>query len=191
MVGMVLGGSLTRTQPYPPASLLPPNATRDSAFYPTQSCPPPTNPVPLPFKPPTVRRRYADVVVHRQLLAAVGADGEGSSSSSVQSAATAAAGGLRPSLAALPLPPPPPLPGAEVADKAAVMNERHRTAKRAQKDCSDLYLLLLLHAQVRLPACWRQGLVPAVLLLCSSLHPLHACPFSFQSPLRRLQPAPR
>lgn len=30
------------------------------------------------------------------------------------------------------------------------MNERHRTAKRAQKDCSDLYLLLLLHAQVGL-----------------------------------------
>lgn len=34
--------------------------------------------------------------------------------------------------------------------QAAVMNERHRTAKRAQKDCSDLYLLLLLHAQVGL-----------------------------------------
>lgn len=43
---------------------------------------------------------------------------------------------------------PPPLPGPEVAERAAVMNERHRTAKRAQKECSDLYLLLLLHAQV-------------------------------------------
>ena len=32
--------------------------------------------------------------------------------------------------------------------QVAVMNERHRTAKRAQKDCSDLYLLLLLHSQV-------------------------------------------
>ena len=43
---------------------------------------------------------------------------------------------------------PPPLPGQELADRAAVMNERHRTAKRAQKECADLYLLLLLHAQV-------------------------------------------
>lgn len=30
---------------------------------------------------------------------------------------------------------PPPLPPAEVSAKAGVMNERHRTAKRAQKDC--------------------------------------------------------
>jgi len=93
-----------------------------------------------------LRRRYADVVVHRQLLAAVTAG----STSAVPGA------GLTPSLAVVPLAlePPlhsqlPPLPGQEVAGKAAVMNERHRTAKRAQKECSDLYLLLLLHAQVR------------------------------------------
>ena len=34
---------------------------------------------------------------------------------------------------------------AEVAAAADVMNERHRASKRAQKECSDLYLLLLLH----------------------------------------------
>ncbi|PRW57734.1 DIS3-like exonuclease 1 [Chlorella sorokiniana] len=91
-------------------------------------------------------RRYADVVVHRQLLAAVAA-GPG--------LAEAAAGLLQ--LAALPAP-QPPLPGADVSSKAAVMNERHRTAKRAQKDCSDLYLLLLLHAQPHVEAATVYGL---------------------------------
>lgn len=45
----------------------------------------------------------------------------------------------------------PPIPGSELVEQAAVMNERHRTAKRAQKECADLYLLLLLHAQVGPP----------------------------------------
>lgn len=86
-----------------------------------------------PTHPTCLLRRYADVVVHRQLLAAVAAEA-----------------------AALPPPLAPPLPGAELADKAGVMNERHRTAKRAQKECSDLYLLLLLHSQVLLGG-WSVG----------------------------------
>ncbi|KAG2445884.1 hypothetical protein HXX76_000488 [Chlamydomonas incerta] len=61
-------------------------------------------------------RRYADVVVHRQLLAAL-------------------AGG------------PPPQPHADLAAAAHNMNMRHRQAKSAQKECSELYLLLLLHSK--------------------------------------------
>ncbi|KAI7844065.1 hypothetical protein COHA_002209 [Chlorella ohadii] len=98
-------------------------------------------------------RRYADVVVHRQLLAAVAAG-----------SATAEAAGVAAPLAALPAP-PPPLPGADVSSKAAVMNERHRTAKRAQKDCSDLYLLLLLHAQPHVEAATVYGLRRQALLV--------------------------
>jgi hypothetical protein len=33
----------------------------------------------------------------------------------------------------------------QLAAAAALMNERHRQAKQAQKQCSDLYLLLSLH----------------------------------------------
>ncbi|GLI59064.1 hypothetical protein VaNZ11_000895, partial [Volvox africanus] len=61
-------------------------------------------------------RRYADVVVHRQLLAAVSGA-------------------------------PPPQLHPDLAAAAAVMNTRHRQAKAAQKECSELYLLLLLHAR--------------------------------------------
>ncbi|KAG2451560.1 hypothetical protein HYH02_004158 [Chlamydomonas schloesseri] len=61
-------------------------------------------------------RRYADVVVHRQLLAAL-------------------AGA------------PPPQPHADLAAAAHNMNMRHRQAKSAQKECSELYLLLLLHSK--------------------------------------------
>lgn len=85
---------------------------------------------------PLLYRRYADVVAHRQLLAVVSAGSPGQ-------AGTGVGAGAGPLL-------PPPLPGPEVSAKAVVMNERHRTAKRAQKECSDLYLLLLLHSQVRL-----------------------------------------
>ncbi|KAK9809126.1 hypothetical protein WJX72_009740 [[Myrmecia] bisecta] len=60
-------------------------------------------------------RRYADVVVHRQLLAAVAGAGA-------------------------------PLAHADLTAAAASMNERNREAKRAQRECSDLYLLLLLHS---------------------------------------------
>lgn len=61
--------------------------------------------------------RYADVVVHRQLLAAL---------------AGAAV---------------PPQPHADLAAAAHTMNVRHRQAKAAQKECSELFLLLLLHAK--------------------------------------------
>ncbi|KAL4433810.1 hypothetical protein ABPG75_000251 [Micractinium tetrahymenae] len=96
-------------------------------------------------------RRYADVVVHRQLLAAVAASGHGAALAGQPPSATPAL--------------PPPLPGSEVADKAAVMNERHRTAKRAQKDCSDLYLLLLLHSQPHVEAATVYGLRRSSLLI--------------------------
>ena len=82
-------------------------------------------------------RRYADVVVHRQLLKAIAlhpADSAnvGSDSSTQASAAEAA-------------PARNILTHSELTEAADVMNERHRAAKRAQKECSDLYLLLLLH----------------------------------------------
>lgn len=38
------------------------------------------------------------------------------------------------------------------------MNERHRTAKRAQKSCSDLYLLLLLHKEAHVEAATVYGI---------------------------------
>ena len=61
----------------------------------------------------------------------------------------------------------PPLSYPIAILQAAVMNERHRTAKRAQKDCSDLYLLLLLHAQVLAPALPAACCMPRCLpLLC-------------------------
>lgn len=102
-------------------------------------------------------RRYADVVVHRQLLAAVAA----------ASSSSAAGGAAAPNavVTIVPRQVPPLLPAADVAEQARVMNERHRTAKRAQKECSDLYLLLLLHSQV-LAACG---------LLCPVLGRVGAC----------------
>ena len=42
---------------------------------------------------------------------------------------------------------------AELAEVAAHVNATHRQAKRAQKDCSDLYLLLLLHKCVASVCC--------------------------------------
>lgn len=38
--------------------------------------------------------------------------------------------------------------------RAEVMNDRHRQAKRAQKECADLYLLLLMHRRGRLCSLW-------------------------------------
>lgn len=112
-----------------------------------------------PAAAPNPRRRYADVVVHRQLLAAVAASGHGT-------APGGQAPGAAPSL-------PPPLPGSELAERAAVMNERHRTAKRAQKKCSDLYLLLLLHAQVGCAAgpSYGAGVAPSPPAIRACLHP--------------------
>lgn len=65
--------------------------------------------------PARALHRYADVVVHRQLLAAL-------------------AGA-----------PSAPMPHAELAEAALTMNARHRDAKRASKTCEELYLLLLVH----------------------------------------------
>lgn len=56
--------------------------------------------------------RYADVVVHRQLLQALSGA------------------------------PEPPLPHAELAAAARTMNLRHRQSKAVQKQCSEMYLLL-------------------------------------------------
>ena len=69
-------------------------------------------------------------VVHRQLMAALGKsqDYDTKPSAVVVSRAKLA-----------------PVRHAELAELADHMNETHRQAKRAQKDCSDLYLLLLLH----------------------------------------------
>lgn len=76
-------------------------------------------------------RRYADVVVHRQLLQAIKSDpGQGLESASSTDASAN---------------PQPMMSHAELANAAAIMNDRHRASKRAQKECSDLYLLLLLH----------------------------------------------
>ena len=72
-------------------------------------------------------RRYADVVVHRQLLQAI----KSGCSQALESASSDD--------------PEPLMSHAELASAAEVMNERHRASKRAQKECSDLYLLLLLH----------------------------------------------
>lgn len=46
--------------------------------------------------------------------------------------------------------PEPPLRGGALATAAQHLNEATRSAKRAQRDCSDLYLLLSLHR------CWKR-----------------------------------
>ncbi|GIM17195.1 hypothetical protein Vretimale_19713, partial [Volvox reticuliferus] len=79
-------------------------------------------------------RRYADVVVHRQLLAAISGA-------------------------------PPPQLHPDLAAAAAVMNMRHRQAKAAQKECSELYLLLLLHAQPHVEKALVCGITPTRLEL--------------------------
>ena len=73
-------------------------------------------------------RRYADVAVHRQLLAALAAAGDGAA--------------VAPEDA-----PPPSAPA--VAALADNLNSRHRAAKAVQKACSELYFMLLLQAQPR------------------------------------------
>ena len=79
-------------------------------------------------------RRYADVVVHRQLLQAVRLEPD----QAVQ---------LLPHSAESPRP-EPVMSHADLASAAGMMNERHRASKHAQKQCSDLYLLLLLHRYI-------------------------------------------
>lgn len=77
-------------------------------------------------------RRYADVVVHRQLLQAIKSQPDLISEEAAASADDSANPGLL-------------MTHAELASAAQIMNERHRASKRAQKECSELYLLLLLH----------------------------------------------
>ena len=80
-------------------------------------------------------RRYADVVVHRQLMDAVtgGGDGDGDEKS---------APGTSKSFSS-------PAGLAKVADH---LNERNRAAKRAQARCAELYLLETLARQPRVRA---------------------------------------
>ena len=82
-------------------------------------------------------RRYADVVVHRQLLKAMqaAADGGAHMGPAESAGAVTHGAGQRGNV----------MTHSELAAAAEVMNERHRAAKRAQKESSDLYLLLLLH----------------------------------------------
>ena len=67
-------------------------------------------------------RRYADVVAHRQLLAAVGGAGEGVASNHSVTG-------------------PESNNTHSLAQTATHLNERNRAAKRAQQRCSELYLL--------------------------------------------------
>jgi len=90
-------------------------------------------------------RRYADIVVHRQLLAVVAMlttcpDDARTAPHTIKnySASISAANNEKKDRSGC-------CSCADVAEKAAVMNERHRTAKRAQKSCANLYLLLVLH----------------------------------------------
>lgn len=99
-------------------------------------------------------RRYADVVVHRQLLAAIAAEGAAAATASAaealvaEGAAAAVAGEFArppgtsaepstPSIPAVPTPAPrPPMGHAELSAAAAAMNQRHRASKAAQKQAS-------------------------------------------------------
>ncbi|KAF5836944.1 hypothetical protein DUNSADRAFT_5221 [Dunaliella salina] len=80
-------------------------------------------------------RRYADVVAHRQLLAALQA-----SMQPLHQEQGSEPTNARPA-------PAPPIPHAELMVMAERMNEQHRASKAAQKECMELYLLLLLHSQ--------------------------------------------
>ncbi len=71
-----------------------------------------------------VSRRYADVIVHRQLLAALACVGTDTGSAQQHA---------------------PPIPHPQLVAAANRMNEQHRNAKRASQLCTELYLLLLLH----------------------------------------------
>ncbi len=89
--------------------------------------------------------RYADVVVHRQLLAALKAQAAMATAAEAAEAAKQAGGHHQ-----APPPPaaaPPPMEHAELSQAAHMMNERHRGAKAAQKECTELFMLDLLHRQ--------------------------------------------
>lgn len=96
-------------------------------------------------------RRYADVVVHRQLLQAVRSEPD----QAVQ---------LLPHSAETPRP-EPVMSHADLASAAGMMNERHRASKHAQKQCSDLYLLLLLHSEAHIEKAVVYAVRPTSLLV--------------------------
>jgi VacB/RNase II family 3'-5' exoribonuclease len=102
-------------------------------------------------------RRYADVTVHRQLMAALAVssadDGGGADATSVP-AASGSGFGFGNVLTAPPV--------TALADN---LNARHRAAKAVQKACSELYLLLLLKAAPRVERAVVAGLRPDGLLL--------------------------
>ena len=88
-------------------------------------------------------RRYADIVVHRQLLQAVQPQPD---SAPLPMSHRAESASIASTMShAEPARLEPTKGHAELAKAAEIMNERHRASKRAQKECSDLYLLLLLH----------------------------------------------
>ena len=113
-------------------------------------------------------RRYADVVVHRQLLQAIKAADHDKAAEAVPAADDS-------------LGPQPLMSHAELSDAADVMNERHRASKRAQKECSDLYLLLLLHRYAgaakqgvqtcAISASWQSGSSAVLAAVCAVLLP--------------------
>ncbi|BBN06067.1 DIS3-like exonuclease 1 [Marchantia polymorpha subsp. ruderalis] len=79
-------------------------------------------------------RRYADVIVHRMLLAACGEDSDLVKGNDVISAKTN-----------LTL----DLPSQELQEVVHHLNERHRNSKRAQKECNELYLLMFLQKHAK------------------------------------------
>ena len=83
-------------------------------------------------------RRYADIVVHRQLLRALEQEQEQEEEEEEEE------DGGNHSRYAERLP-PPVLSGSALTVAAEAMNARHREAKRAAKECSELFLLALLH----------------------------------------------
>eukprot|EP00899_Mesostigma_viride_P022745 jgi/Mesvir1/3655/Mv14948-RA.2 len=79
-------------------------------------------------------RRYADVLVHRLLLDAI-----------ALTSATLEPEGGREQMAPATLPASPGRPYLDnnwLSEVATSINEKHRASKKAQKDCSELYLLL-------------------------------------------------
>jgi len=90
-------------------------------------------------------RRYADVVVHRQLHAALESGGDGSERDGNGSGGKATdAGTTRTDSPSVSAAARVSLSHASVAPIAAALNERTRASKRAQQRCAELYLLALL-----------------------------------------------